>query len=1012
LSSKNTVLIVGAGIGGMKAAFEIASAGYRVTLIDTSPFAGGKLSQIENQFPNNVCGVCQMFPVFNEDECHQYCFRRGFNHPNIDLVAPAKVEKVEGSAGDFRVTLRKISRLIREELCTACGKCVDVCPVEVPDRYEEGLTDRKAVYSRSISQTYTIDRDSCTRCGACVDVCPTRAVDLELEDEVVELEAGAVILSPGFEGFDPTGLTQYGLAKYVNVVTSLQLERMISGTSRMYGNVVRPSGDRAPRNVAFIQCVGSRDQERRYCSSTCCMISLKEAALLSSILPDVSSKVFYIDMRTFGKGHYRYQREVEKLPGVELTRCRVTQVTEEPSSQNLSVGYENEEGEHFREEYDMVVLATGCMPPRSSSDIRAAFGINVDEYGFCSCNGDSSVSTSREGVFACGSFIEPCDISQTITTAAAAAAGALGFLDRPGSLARTGSSGGHREMQKPAAGQEGSEDKRGRIGVLLCTCGEEIAGALDVEAVKESLEGTPSIVHVERVKYLCHENHLESAVEKIREAGVEKVVIAACSPYSYEAMFVKALSGIGISPEFIDTVNILDQVARVHEGMMRQATEKAESIIKMSADRLRLTEPFAVLERELNSDVLVVGGGLAGLTASLALAGWGFGVHLVEKADSLGGNTRKVHFSLDGSDPREYLKRKIEAVEASEAIHVHTGSYVVSTSGCVGDFTTVVREGESETEVRHGAVIVATGAHAYRPDSYLYGRDHRVMTQYELEEMLAVKPAMALSLDTVVMIQCVGSRDEEHTYCSRICCMKALNNSLKLKEKIPDARIYVLYRDMMAYGLLEEYYLKARESHVNFIRYDLDRKPEVRVEDGALAVEVYMPLFRETLVINPDALILSTGIVAEDNETLARTLGVDLDSDGFFSEANAKFRPVDTLRDGIFVCGLAHSPQAMTDTAAQAEAAAMRVVATLAPGKLISKKTVARVVGRWCTGCGMCIETCPYEARVMDEETHTAKVIEILCRGCGECMTVCPSGATKLTGYRENQIFSMLDVIV
>ena len=988
----------------MRASLDLAEAGLKVYLCDRSPSIGGALVQMDKWFPDNHCGLCQMLPVFNRDASSQYCLRRGLMHPLIEQLPLTEVEEVQGEAGDFKVTVKRQPRGVDPDRCIGCGLCTGMCPVEVADDFERGLGTRKAIYLRHPllpSNLYSIDWTNCTRCGACVERCPTDAIDLSQQEEIRELEVGAIVLSTGFEEFDPRPLTQYGHGRYPNVITNIELERMLSPSGPVGGRLLRPSDGGKPESVAFIQCAGSRDMDRNYCSSTCCMYALKEAVLIKQADPEVNVRIFYMDMRAFGKGYHGYYLEAEGKWGVNFTRCRVPVVKQDFRTNDLLITAPSEDGALNVCRFDMVVLSTGQAPSPRFQDLCQRLGLKTNKWGFCRTDAFSPVETSGEGVYVCGPAAGPKDIADTLCEAGACAAEVTRLLAP--SRSQLVPMGSH-----PL--EESSEDDEPRTAVFLCRCGEEISAAVDMDGMARFARTLPDVTLVRDVRYLCQRDGLEGMKKVIRESAANRVVVAACS-YFLNGKLSEVVHEAGLDPASFHVVNLREEVAWVHDERVA-ATQKANDLIAMAVERLRLQESAPLVSTDVVPAALVIGGGLAGLTAALAVAGQGYETHLVEKLPHLGGNLRDVYATLERNDPQALLGSLTARVEASPLIHLCMETEVVQVEGYAGNYEVALRGAEGATSiVQVGAVVVATGGQESRPGEYLYGESENVITQRELGGKLAQNELNAKALKSVVMIQCVGSRDEDRPYCSRICCSQALKNALALKERNPDTEVIVLYRDLMSYGFREEFYTRAREAGVLFIRYELERKPRVSSEDGRLKVEVLEPELGRGLVIEPDLLVLSPAIVPNKPVEIAEMLDVELDDDGFFQEAEAKFRPVETFRDSVFVCGLAHSPRDIGETITQAQAAAQRAVTLLARQRLQSGRVVAEVNARRCTGCEVCVGICPYGARVKDEEQGVVVVREALCRGCGACATACPNGAAQLRGFSERQMFAMMDMV-
>ena len=1001
------VLVIGAGIGGMKCSLDLAESGFKVYLADQSPFIGGTLAQLDRWFPDNHCGMCKILPIFSRDESSQFCLRRGLYHPNIELLPLSTVDRVDGDAGDFQATLTSKPRGVNEELCVSCDLCAQVCPVEVPSEFNEGLENRKAIYLRNplaISSGYAIDWDSCTKCGACVEKCPTDAIDLSQEEETRKLDVGAIVLSAGFEEFNPRPWSQYGYKRHHNVITSIQLERMLSASGPTAGEILRPSDHQPPRSIAFLQCVGSRTRERDYCSSACCMYAMKEAVLAKEKNPELDTEIFYMDLRAFGKGYYRYYEQAKEEFGVKFTRCRVPTVKKDPTTDNLFFTAIGEDGGSERREFDLVVLSVGQTPSPRFVELGEILSIELNKWGFCKTQELSPTESSKEGVFVCGSASAPKDIADTLVEASAAACQVSELLS---------SQRGQSITTKDYPEELDLSETEARAAIFLCACGEEIASAIDMEEMLDFAKGLHGVVYVEQIPYLCHKDTLEQVKEKIREHEVNRVIFAACSDIGYKKLFIDAIRDVGLNPSLLEIVEFREQLFSINPDEKKQAMEKAKTLITIALERIRTQEPLQLVSQNVEHQALVIGGGLSGLTSALALAEQGFEAHLVEKTTELGGNLRHIFAILEGGDPQALRQDLINRAQENPLIHLHTETEVIDVSGYAGNFEAVLKDKDSTHEpIKVGAIIIATGGEAYEPNEYCYNESERVVTQAELEQQLVSGKLDAKELGCVVMIQCVGSRDKERQYCSRVCCSQALKNSLSLKERNSEIDIFVLHRDVMSYGFKEEYYSQAREKGVLFINYDLDRKPEVAIEAEKPVVHTMEPTTGGVLKIEPDLLVLSTGIVPNDNNVLAQMMDLELTEDGFFKEAEVKFRPVDFVTNGIFLCGLAHSPRGITETIAQAQAAAQRAASILSRERLESGRVVSEVNERRCSGCELCVSACPYNARFKDTDKGVVVVIEALCQGCGACVAICPSGAAKLRGFTDKQVFSVMDAVI
>ena len=847
----------------------------------------------------------------------------------------------------------------------------------------------------------------CSECMQCVAACKAEAIDHSTKEKIEELNVGSVILSLGFDEFDPTPFFNYGYKKYSNVVTSIEFERMLSASGPYQGKLLRPSDKKSPRRIAWIQCVGSRDSNHPYCSSVCCTYAIKEAIVAKEHVPfDLEETIFFMDMRTQGKDFDKFY-ERAKRDGIDFVRAKVYGVQELDGTGNLLLKYLGEDGKLTTSELDLVVLSVGLQPSPESIKLAKELGIQLNPYGFCHTGMFSPVETSKPGIFVCGAFSEPKDIPETVMQASGAA-GSTSALLAPVRNTLT------RKKEYPPEKDVSGEEPR--IGIFICHCGINIGGVVSVPEVTEYAKSLPNVVYAENNLYTCSQDAQERIKAMIEEHNLNRVIVASCSPRTHEPLFQETIREAGLNKYLFEMTNIRDQCSWVHMHEPEKATEKAKDLVRMAVAKARLIEPLKQLSLSVNHSALVIGGGISGMVSALNLAEQGFEVHLVERNSELGGVAGRIHYTLEGGDVQAYLAGLIKKVQSHRLIKVYTNAYIVDAFGYIGNFTTELMRyrGPYVEKIEHGVVIIATGGQEYKPNGeYLYGRDPRVLTSLELEDKITKGDPQITNCDSLVMIQCVGSRNGERPYCSRVCCSQAIKNALKLKEIKPEMNIYVLYRDMRTYGFKEVYYEEARRRGVTFIRYDLDRKPEVKVvREGdllLLKVGVYDPILDEQLFINADILALGVATIpsAEIRE-LSQFYKVPLNEDGFFVEAHVKLRPVDFATEGVFMCGLAHGPKFIEESISQAKAAASRATTILAKDTIMAEGIVASVNENICSGCGICGVLCPYNAIEVDRKEKVAKINEALCKGCGTCCSACPSGAAQQRGFRRDQVSSMI----
>ena len=910
--------------------------------------------------------------------------------------------------------------------CIVCGACFSVCPTAserlkklssrpvqpLLDEFDQGLRQRSVVripFPQAVPNAAIIDKEHCVhflndRCKICQDLCEAEAIDFNQKEEVIDLRVGSVIVSCGFEVYDGKKERAYGNGRYVNIVTSIEFERILSASGPYQGHILRPGDKKEPRKIAFIQCVGSRTDEHKYCSSVCCMHATKEAVIAMEHSPGLACTIFYMDLRAFGKGFDEYYEKASRS-GVRYIRCRPSLIEEVPESRDLIIKYSDEIGKMCAEEFDMIVLSCGLQPLKQMSELTQKLGIRLNEHGFCKTDTFTPIESSRRGLFVCGPCAEPKDIPETVTQSSAAAAKAMVLLtEARNSLI----------AKKEYPPEKDVSDQKPRIGVFICHCGINIGGYVNVPQVVEYTRNLPHVVYVEDNLYTCSQDSQRRIIEMIKEHALNRVVIASCTPRTHEPLFRDTIREGGLNPYLFEMANIRDQCSWIHMTEPQLATEKAKDLVKMSVAKAARLEPLKRVEIDVVQKALVIGGGIAGMISSLSLAQQGFEVFLIERDNELGGNLRYIYYTLEGDNVQNLLKSIIKEVKDNKLIHAFTGAKIESVSGFIGNYeTTIILERGKRKKYKHGIVVVATGAQEYRPHEYLYGQDERVITQSELEEKLVKSDPKIINLKSVVMIQCVGSRDNGHPYCSRRCCSQAIKNSLKILEENPKAKIYVLYRDIRTYGFKEDFYSKARESGVMFIRYSDDKKPLLQNNNGSLNIATFEPVLQKNIEIHPDVVVLSTGIVPNNDNGIAKMLKVPLNSDGYFLEAHVKLRPVDFATEGIFIAGLAHSPKFISEAICQAEAAAARASTILASEKYHAEATISHVDKDLCVGCGLCSSLCPYEAIeiVAEDGKRRSKVNEALCKGCGTCVAACPSGAMDQYGFTKRQIMSMIEAM-
>ncbi len=1028
------VLVVGGGVGGMRAAVDLAEAGLKVYLVENMPWLGGRVAQLGYMFPTHDCVLCR------GTSDHGYgCTRPAISpafldnnrHPNIEILTNTDLVNLTGYAGDFTVTLRHRPTHVDAARCINCGLCDGVCPVSLPSPFQMGLAARKAIYKmspRALPDTYVVDKvPRCETCRRCEGVCPTGAVDIDEQEFERDVRVSAIILSLGYALSDPSEYEELGFGRFPNVIHSMQYERLASRSGPTEGIVMRPSDGELPQRIAWLQCVGSRDEKHPYCSSICCMYATKEAMLAKQRAEgtevDVHCQIFMMDERAFNKEFNAYYQQAQKRYGVEYTRCRISIVREDPETNDLILRYPDENGEFVEDRFDMLVLSVGALPPSGSRDLSNLLGIELNPYGFCATDKFAPLETSKPGIYVCGTFASPKEIAETILDAAGAAGDVMRLL--------SGGVGGGRAYghEYPfLADLDGLPPERDvteeepRIGVFVCRCYPSIAGIVDTDALAGFAAALPGVVHVETTDYACLDEGQEQIGRVIEEQGINRVVVAACSHRTHESLFQRIVRQAGLNPYLFEMTNIREHCAWPHVNDPAGATRAAKELVRLSVARARLAEPVHKQIIEPVRRALVIGAGVSGMTAALNIADAGYDVALVERASGLGGNLEHIYYLAEGDNPQRLLRDLVNRVLGHRRIDVFMNAEVVSNEGSVGAFRSVVRttyrDVAEDIEVEHGVTIVATGGQEWRGDVFLLGQDERVVTSLDLEEIITHRPEQITDLNEVVFIQCVGrsAAEGEVEYCSRTCCTNTMKNAIRIKLLNPDCQVVVLYKDIITYGFREEFYTEARRRGVLFVRYDEDRPPRVsKQSDGELEIVAWESSLQQEITLRPDLLSLSMAIrPAAGTPELAGVLDVPLSSEGFFLEDHLKMRPMDFTREGMFICGMAHYPKFIDECITNAQAAAGRAITILSTPQMYIGGVISVIDQEKCVGCLTCVRTCPftipkvrYEDMGVGEIKGAAYIDPAVCTGCGTCTAECPAKAIELVAYRDEQIMGL-----
>ncbi len=1003
-------MVVGGGVAGMQAALDLADSGYFVYLLEKRGAIGGAMAQLDKTFPTNDCSMCILAPKLVE------CGR----HLNIELMTLSEVLDVAGSEGDFTVTVKQHPRYVDMEKCIACGQCSAACPQAVDDEHNSGTTKRKAVsiqYAQAVPNKYQIDPGSCLwlknpgQCGACANACPADAINFNDAETLHEIEVGSIIMAPGFQLFDPKKSEIWGYGKFPNVITSMELERYLSASGPTQGKLVRPSDGRTALKIAFLQCIGSRDNNcgNGYCSSVCCMYAIKEAMIAKEHVPELEASIYFMDMRAHGKDFDRYYEGARKTKGIKFIRSRIHGVERAGANENIRLHYINDQGHQVEDEYDLVILSVGLETPEPVIRLADTVGIHLTPERFASTSSFMPVLTSQKGIYSCGAFAGPRDVSRSVVGGSAAAAGAAQ------SLAASRHSLTRKINYPPEQDVCGQVP---RVGVFVCHCGSNIAGVVDVAAVADYAATLPSVTHVERNLFSCSQDTQELMIESIRNNGLNRIVVASCTPRTHEQLFRETLKAAGINEYLFEMANIRNQNAWVHTGEPEQATQKAKDLIRMAVAKVSSQVPLRKLTVPITPSALVMGGGLTGMASAISLAEQGFKVDLVEKTGHLGGNAIHLYRTWTGEHVPPFLAKLEQRINEHNNITLHRKTTVLSLSGYVGNFTTVVKTDKGRKKsIKHGAGIVAVGGKRLLPDEYGYGVFPGVLASVEFDKLHIHNGVQVSKAQTFVFIQCVGSRDSNRPYCSKVCCTHSVQSSIKLKTEDPSRQVYILYREMRTYGQRERLYKQARELGVVFINYELHGKPKVDRDKDGLQVEVWDHVLHRPFSIRADMVILASAILPNpDGGQLSQLFKIPLDADGFFQEAHAKLRPLDCATEGMFVAGMAHAPKPIEESIAQALGAASRAATLLSRQEISLDAVKADVIAEHCDGCGLCIDVCPYSALSLVEETdkkgnaHTLAVLnKALCKGCGICQGTCPKRGITVAGFTYEQLSAQVE---
>lgn len=932
-----------------------------------------------------------------------------------------EITDVTGSAGNFKVTIKENARYIDMDKCIACGECTAVCPKKVDDEYNVNISKRKAIfvkYAQAVPLIYQTDPKACIwlqkpgKCGACVKACPAGAINFEACGTAHKIEAGSIILAPGSDGFNPSSTDVYGYGTYPNVITTMELERYLSASGPTEGLLLRPSDGKPVRKMAFLQCVGSRDEnlcQNGYCSSVCCMYAIKEAVIAKEHVADLETSIFYMDMRTHGKGFDQYYQHARDEAGVNFIRCRVNGVEPHGNNGDLRLHYVNEQGQQIESYFDLVVLSIGLETPQHVLDLAATVDIRLTPHNFAAVSDFTPVSTSKSGIFSCGTFAGPKDIPHSVLEGSAAAAAAADML-----------APARHELSciKSFPPERDILNEELRVGVFVCHCGSNIAGYVDVEALADYAKNLPGVTHVERNLFTCSQDTQELMIKVIQKHNLNRIVVAACTPRTHESLFHDTMQEAGLNCYLFEMANIRNQNSWVHTKNKTLATQKAKDLTRMAVAKVAWQVPLAKMAVPITRRALVIGGGLAGITTALNLAGQGFPVDLIEKSKVLGGNGLHLHKTWSGENIPAKLNLLIREIEQDKLITLHLQTEVIAVAGYVGNFQSTIKSDITASQIiTHGVTVITTGANRLMPDEYGYRQHKMVVSALEFDKLFEIGDRNIKTSNAFVFIQCVGSREGDRNYCSKVCCTHSVQTAIALKQENSARNIYILYRDMRTYGQRESLYKQAREMGIIFINYELHGKPKVNKTDNGFMVEVHDHVLHRPLHILADMIILAAAIIPTTGaKQLAKLYKVPLDNHGFYQEAHAKLRPVDFAADGLFVAGMAHYPKPVEESIAQAMAAAARAATLLSQSEITLDGLKAEVDPGCCDGCALCLDVCPYNAiTLMETENNQGEHHKLIainkahCKGCGLCQGTCPKRGVSVAGFTLKQLNNQLE---